>query len=299
MKASRFIAVDWGTTNRRAYAVDEQGNVVGRLADGRGVLSVGKGDFRPALTEIRTVLGDGPLVLAGMIGSNRGWIETPYIDCPASIDGLHAGLNIVTSYNAAIVPGVCIVTEGRADVMRGEEVQMIGAAAAGLIPADGVACHPGTHSKWVVLAGGAIRDFRTIMTGELFALLKKHSILADQLHARVVPGASFLDGVRRSLSDCALTADLFTVRARGLLTPFAPHDAAAFTSGLLVGADVKIGLALVQDQQVTDQQPVALVGDPYLTSLYAAALREAGWATKEVDGETAFLAGIKLLVEKI
>lgn len=294
MKDSRFIAVDWGTTNRRAYAVDAQGRIVGRLADGRGVLSVGKGDFRAALNEIRTVLGDGPLMLAGMIGSNRGWIDTPYVDCPAGIDSLHAGLNFVTSYNAAIVPGVCIVSEGHADVMRGEEVQMIGAAAAGLIPANGVACHPGTHSKWVVLAGGAIASFRTVMTGELFALLKKHSILADQLHARVLPGPSFLAGVKRSLSHCELTADLFTVRARGLLQAFAPEDAAAYASGLLVGADLKVGLALAGDKQ-----PVALVGDPYLTSLYAAALREADRVTSEVDGESAFVAGIKLLVERL
>jgi 2-dehydro-3-deoxygalactonokinase len=293
-KVSRCIAVDWGTTNRRAYALNAQGEVVDRLADGRGVLSIERNGFHAAVDEIRFALGDGLLLLAGMIGSNRGWVEAPYVDCPAGLDTLCAGLKFIDGSDAAIVPGVRIFTKWQADVMRGEEVQVLGAAAAGLIPETGLVCHPGTHSKWVLLGGGAIGSFRSVMTGELFALLKKHSILSEQLHAPVSPGASFLEGVGRSLSRCELTADLFTVRARGLLGELAPEDAAAFASGLLVGADLRIGLALAEEDH-----PIALVGDPHLTGLYAAALGEAGKTSTEVDGEQAFLAGIRLLLEKL
>lgn len=294
MKAVRYIVVDWGTTNRRAYAVDDSGAVVDRLADGRGVLSIDRAGFRAAADEIRFALGEGPILLAGMIGSNRGWIEAPYVDCPADMDTLLGGLKIISGYDAAIVPGIRVADPEHADVMRGEEVQILGAAASGLIPPDGIACHPGTHSKWVLLSGGAIIGFRSVMTGELFALLKKHSILSEQLRAPVSPGPSFLAGVRRSLSHCELTADLFSVRARGLLGALAPADAAAFTSGLLVGADLKVGLGLIDQGQ-----PVALIGDPYLTSLYAAALGEAGRTSSETNGEQAFLAGARLLVENM
>src|SRR3954454_19481346 len=169
--ADGFIAVDWGTTNRRAYLVDSQGRNAGEFEDDKGVLSVAAGGFPDAVAEIRQRLGDWPLLLAGMIGSKRGWGEAPYVPCPAGIEQLADGL-VRPGEREAIVPGVSYVGEGRADVMRGEEVQLLGAVAAGLIDPMGLVCHPGTHNKWATLRHGQISGFRTVMTGELFSLLK-------------------------------------------------------------------------------------------------------------------------------
>src|SRR5206468_10922349 len=135
--ADGFIAVDWGTTNRRAYSIDEGGRCAQEFEDGKGVLSVPAGGFPDAVAEIRQRLGDKPLLLAGMIGSNRGWKEAPYVSCPAGMDELAAKL-VWVGEREAIVPGVSFLGDRRADVMRGEEVQLLGAVAAGLIDPMGL-----------------------------------------------------------------------------------------------------------------------------------------------------------------
>ncbi|GAC1576408.1 MAG: 2-dehydro-3-deoxygalactonokinase [Sphingomicrobium sp.] len=280
-----FIAVDWGTTNRRAYRVASDGHRDAQFEDDRGVLSIEAGEFPAAVAQIRDRLGNLPMLLAGMVGSNRGWAEAPYVACPAGLDQLAAGVVWARSGSAAIVPGLSLLTEERADVMRGEEVQLLGAVAAGLIPANGLACHPGTHNKWVVLSEGQIRSFRTVMTGELFNHLKGKGILAEWLDGPVEPGKAFRDGVQDGLDGGALGADLFAVRARILLGRGRAGDAASYTSGLLIGADACAGLA---DEGGT----VTVIGRPELTRLYAAAIREAGREAVEVAGEDAFLAGI-------
>ena len=152
-----FIAVDWGTTNRRAYRVGADGRHDAEFEDERGVLSVEAGGFPAAIAQIRERLGDLPLLLAGMVGSNRGWVEAPYASCPAGFAELAAKVVWAEPGRAAIVPGLALLTDTRADVMRGEEVQLLGAVAAGLIPSDGLACHPGTHNKWVVLADSRVQ----------------------------------------------------------------------------------------------------------------------------------------------
>lgn len=280
-----FIAVDWGTTNRRAYRVGPDGRHNAEFEDDRGVLAIGTGGFPEAVAQIRERLGELPLLMAGMIGSNRGWIEAPYVACPAGFDELAAKVVWSEPGHAAIVPGLSLVANRRADVMRGEEVQLLGAVRAGLIPADGLACHPGTHNKWVVLQNGEITSFRTVMTGELFNHLKGKGILADWLGGPVEVGEPFRAGVRDGLDGGALGADLFTVRARVLLGQARPMDAASYTSGLLIGSDVRAGLA-------EGGGTVTVIGRPDLTRLYAAAIEEAGRDACEVDGEAAFLAGI-------
>jgi 2-dehydro-3-deoxygalactonokinase len=153
-----FIAVDWGTTNRRGYLVDADGRMTDEFEDDRGILGVGAGGFPEALSQITERLGERPLLLAGMIGSNRGWIEAPYAPCPAGLPELAAGLKWVERDRVAIVPGVSYLAGDKADVMRGEEVQILGAFGDGLVPADALICHPGTHNKWIRLdAGGSGR----------------------------------------------------------------------------------------------------------------------------------------------
>jgi len=285
-----FIAVDWGTTNRRAYVVDGSGKPGAEFEDSKGVLSVSKDGFPAAVAEIREKLGDKPLLMAGMVGSNRGWMEAPYVHAPAGLDELAKSL-VWPGEREAIVPGICYLGNGRADVMRGEEVQLLGAIATGDIDQNALVCHPGTHNKWTLVHRGQITSFQTVMTGEVFSLLKQHSILSDLLQGDVTPNDSFRAGARHGWANDDLLAELFSVRARILLKDGAPEDSASYASGLLIGNDVRIGLATPYAAQVI------VMGRPELTCLYAAAIREAGREAVELDGERSFVAGISKIAE--
>ena len=290
--ADGFIAVDWGTTNRRAYLIDSAGKQAGEFEDGKGVLSVPDGGFSAAIAEIREKLGDKPLLLAGMVGSNRGWKEAAYVPCPTGIDGL-ASMLVWAGEREGIVPGVSYIGGGRCDVMRGEEVQLLGAAAAGLVDSNALVCHPGTHNKWTVLHDAQIHSFRTVMTGELFSLLKEHSILADLLQSPVEDDDVFRGAARHAIFNETLPAELFSIRASVLLGEMKREDAASYASGLLIGTDVRIGLAVPTGAQVV------VMGRPELTRLYAAALGEAKREAVELDGEQCFLAGIHEIAKRI
>jgi 2-dehydro-3-deoxygalactonokinase len=288
--AETFIAVDWGTTNRRAWRI-EGGAVAEELEDGRGVLSVAKTDFPAAVAEIRERLGDHRMLMAGMVGSNRGWVEAPYVPCPAGLDEIATALTWAEPGRTAIVRGLSILDPP--DVMRGEEVQILGAAASGMIPPDCLVCHPGTHNKWAVVAAGKVIRFRTVMTGEMFNLLKEHSILSDLLVDEMGLDDAFRAGVSRGLEGKALTAELFSVRAGVLLGQRRKEDATDFTSGLLIGTDVAASLGEAGEHEVF------VMGRPDLTRLYAAAIAIAGRQAREVDGEAAFLAGIKAIAGQV
>jgi 2-dehydro-3-deoxygalactonokinase len=287
-----YIAVDWGTTNRRAYRIDGAGKRVAEFEDGKGVLSVPDGGFPAAVAEIRARLGDLPLLMAGMIGSNRGWVEAPYVPCPAGLDEL-AKQVAWPGEREAIVPGMSFLGGGRADVMRGEEVQLLGVVAAGKVDPDSLVCHPGTHNKWCVLRNGRLHSFHTVMTGELFSLLKEHSILSDLLAGTVEDNDAFRAGASKGIFDDGLTADLFTIRADVLLGQSKREDAPSYASGLLIGTDVRIGLKYPTASQIV------VMGRPELTSLYAAAIAVAGRSTIELDGEQSFLEGIAELAKRI
>ena len=288
-----FVAVDWGTTNRRAYRVAPDGSLADEMEDERGILSVGAGGFDAAVAEIRVRMGDLPMLMAGMIGSNRGWVEAPYAPCPAGLPELAQRVKWVEPGRIGIVPGVSFSEGNAADVMRGEEVQILGAFADGIVPSDAVICHPGTHNKWIRLEDGRITAFRTVMTGELFNLLKGHSILADLLSQPADLGSAFAEGVRAGLSGDVLTAELFSVRARVLLGKAPREEAASFTSGLLIGADLRFGLQFAGDTEIV------VMARPELSRLYAAAAAVAGRNAREIDGETAFLAGARHLAELV
>ena len=289
-----FVAVDWGTTNRRAYAIDAAGEVIDTMEDETGLLAVSAGGFDKAVAELRERFGGKPLLLAGMIGSNRGWIEAPYVPCPATLADLTAKLCWAEPGRAAIVPGLSFRDGDQADVMRGEEVQIFGVLALGLVPDSATICHPGTHTKWIAVEGGQVARFRTAMTGELFSLLKEHSILAPMLSDPVTTGDAFLQGLDRALHGGALASDLFSVRARVLLGVADAAGAASYASGVLIGADVRAGVA--EAGQTTE---IAVVGRPSLTNLYAAAIARAGHQAREIDGAHAFVAGTRAIAEKI
>jgi 2-dehydro-3-deoxygalactonokinase len=254
-------------------------------------MAVPPGGFEAAVAEIRRLFSGLPMLMAGMVGSNRGWVETPYVPSPAGAPELAAAIKWVEPNAVGIVPGISL-HDGRADVMRGEEVQALGALALGKIGPDALICHPGTHTKWISMAAGRIGPFQTMMTGELFALLRTHSILAAELEGTVTVDEWFREGAAASLGGTDLLSSLFSIRARHVQGRSVGNGASC-ASGLLIGSDVRAGLRLHRGG------PVGLVGRSDLRALYGAALALAGRETIEVDGAEAFLAGMRKLVEML
>ena len=281
-----FIAIDWGTTSRRIYLI-EGGTVAAVERDDRGASTLTAGGYPAELAAIRARMGDLPILIAGMAGSNIGWRMVPYSSAPVGLHDLARALDWVDD-RTAIVPGVSCRDGDRVDVMRGEEVQLLGAAQAGKVPADATLCQPGTHCKWVELRAGAIVRFTTAMTGELFALLSSHGLLARQLTGEVKLGPAFLAGVEEGARR-DLAASLFAVRAKGLMGLLAEADASSFASAILIGADVA--------SRIASGDTIHIVGEPHLGSLYAAAIEALGGTAHRTDSEDAFVAGICRLWE--
>lgn len=280
MNQRRFIAIDWGTTNRRIFLI-EDGQVVLTLRDAKGVSAIAQGDFAGLAHDARREFGDYPMLLAGMVGSNRGWMDAGYVSAPARIEDLARSLAWVDA-RTAIVPGVSRRDDERADVMRGEEVQMLGAVAARLVPEEALLCQPGTHCKWARISGGALVDFITAMTGEMFALLKAHALIGMDMLGDACVGEAFRAGVIQSARG-DLLGSLFSARPAVLLGVRPREETAAFVSGLLIGADCHAhgGKGVVH-----------LLADPALTALYSAAIEQIGGKAVPVDSHAAFVAGI-------
>ena len=291
-----LVGVDWGGSSLRVFRFDDEGNVLERRASHRGVATIEGGAFADALGELIsdwTTGGDARLILCGMIGSRQGWAEAPYIACPTDLGALASKLlPLETPFGPGLIaPGLSVDDAGRLDVMRGEETQFLGA----LPRADwsGVIVHPGTHAKWASFEAGRITTFRTWMTGELFAVLREHSVLrllmADGAHD---PGAFDL-GVTRALADPAITSLLFTARTEGLFQRLAPAALPSYLSGLLIGSEVAGGL-----EAISHDAAILLVGDARLTALYGLALGIAGRSAIDVvDGDVAAPRGLWRLHE--
>ena len=283
-----MIAVDWGTSNRRAYLMGPDGTVLDRMEDDKGVASLEQREFPSAVAEIERALGGRPMLLAGMIGSNRGWLEAPYVACPAAVSDLVGQVVWAEGGAKAIVPGLSYVEGGRGDVMRGEEVQIFGLMALQGAARSLTVCHPGTHTKWATTSDDRIDGFRTVMTGEMFGLLREHSILAPLLQGEVQPGDAFVRGVTAAYEGAGLTSALFSLRSGPLLSLMPPEDALPMASGLLIGADLREGLGWSKPRG-----EIIVLGRPSLTRLYAAAVDAVGGQAREVDGAEAFVAGMQ------
>jgi 2-dehydro-3-deoxygalactonokinase len=272
----RLIGIDWGTSSARAYALDARGALVDARSLPLGILRIADGGFADALATLcgGTVPDGIPLIASGMIGSRQGWVEAQYRACPAGFDAIAAGLTPVPGAALFIVPGlICHDDRGIPDVMRGEETQIFGASGEPTRERRAVVL-PGTHSKWAIVDAGAIERFATFMTGEIYALLREHSILG-----RLAGGGdgadaeSFDRGVRVSLRDgAALGHDLFSARTLALTGSLASAGVADYLSGLLLGAEIAAGRAWLAERRL-DTPAVTLVGDAQLCGRYRRAMR--------------------------
>jgi 2-dehydro-3-deoxygalactonokinase len=288
-----LLLVDWGTSSRRAWLLGEGGELLACIEDGLGMRSVPAGGWEEAFADLKQSLGGTAprrTLIAGMAGADRGWRPAPYLPCPAGIEDLAGGFCRVAPA-IAIVPGLSCAGEQSSDVMRGEETQVLGAVTAGLVPPDCFACLPGTHTKWVAVREGRVTGFRTVITGEMFALLREHGVLSAHLAGEAAPGSDFDNGLRLGLAGREPAAELFRVRSDALLGLGRIGSGASYASGLLIGADVRAGLALGEEREV------CVIGRSDLAEFYAAALAREGRAVRKVDGGEAALAGLRHLAE--
>jgi 2-dehydro-3-deoxygalactonokinase len=243
-----LIAVDWGTTSFRAYLVSANGAIIDRVESTRGIQSVGAGDYEQvlisSLSAWRDVAAPPPIILSGMIGSRQGWVEAPYVSCPAGLAETAAA--IVTIKSAAfgeigVVPGVLADGDPEGpDVMRGEETQIFGALAASS-GEDGVFVLPGTHSKWAIVEKGRIVSFKTYMTGDAFGALRNHTILARLMDGPEADGEGFALGVKAARGLKApgdLLHAIFMARTLGLFERLRSAQLPEYLSGLLIGAEL-------------------------------------------------------------
>jgi 2-dehydro-3-deoxygalactonokinase len=286
-----WLAVDWGGSRLRVWAMDERDRPLGRVSCDRGASTLTRGEFDAALRDVAApwLAEKVPLtaVACGMVGARQGWVEAPYrsVPCPP----LGPGAARVRSENrdliVRILPGLS--QQDPPDVMRGEETKIAGALAT-LPGFEGVVCLPGTHAKWATVSGGAVVGFRTFMTGELFALLSTRSSLRHALpDGTGWDDAAFAGAVRdAAAAPGRLTTQLFGVRAMGLVAGLSPAAARARLSGLLIGAEVAAARDLWEGAEV------ALVGAERLADAYAAALGALGGAARRLPVEETTLAGL-------
>lgn len=284
VKRPALIALDWGTSNLRASRLDGQGMVLESRTAAAGVMAVPERRFADALLALcgDWLAGPSVLIASGMIGSRQGWIEAPYLECPAGLAEAAARLTRVefgAGHRLHIVPGLrCGGGDGQVDVMRGEETQLWGANLA----AGSCCVLPGTHSKWAWLgAGDRIEAFRTYMTGELYALLTQHGILGRLMQfGDPFATVAFDDGVALGMQQQAhLLHALFAVRTAGLMGQRAPAQLPDFLSGLLIGAEI----ASARESAPTDA--MRLLGDGALCDRYARALEQAGFTVHRAAHE--------------
>ena len=290
MPATSLIAIDWGTTSARAYCLDATGKVIATRTVPLGVLQVQDGCFPEALA---VLLGDwhdvvAPRLACGMVGSRQGWREAPYVDCPAPLAALAAGIVRTKGDALAIVPGVRTRdSNGIPDVMRGEETQLVGAV--GESEERVLAVLPGTHCKWALVEHGRIRDFATYMTGEMYSVLLQHSILGRLAQsAGGDPGPGFALGMARGLGAGGLSHDLFGARTLVLTGELAARDVSDWLSGLLIGREVR-NARLWAHRAGCDGARVRLVGADALLARYAAAMTQAGIGVDMAPSEAAAL----------
>ncbi|GGY90309.1 2-dehydro-3-deoxygalactonokinase [Pseudoduganella plicata] len=290
-----LVGIDWGSTSLRAYLISADGAVLEEHAAAKGASTLqGHSAFVAALQEVagawREQHATLPLQACGMVGSQHGWLDVPYVRCPAGAADLAAGLRQPDDTNLRIVPGV-LCDDGKLppDVMRGEETQIVGALAHHAELADSCVVLPGTHSKWTHVAQGRIVRFATHMTGELYAVLRQHSVLGRLMTPEVPTDAdAFLRGVgaARDHGNLGLPHQLFAVRSLGV-TGQLPHAALAeYLSGLLIGHELRAGLSWRTGHALANK-PLALVGAPQLCDRYQLALCHFGQPADLVLDNTA------------
>lgn len=282
---TQLLAIDWGTSSLRGALLDGAGKVLQERSFARGILTVAPGEFATVFEAnfVDWIRDEGTFCLiSGMAGSRQGWIEAPYCPCPAGRHELTSMLTWIRPRRIAIVPGLRCEHGGVPDVMRGEETQVLGALRL-LGLQDALLVLPGTHSKWVRVRSNRIEGFCTFMTGEFYALLRRHSILArtlppddGELNADV-----FNQGVAVASRSASLLQTAFGARTLSLFERVPAAALPSYLSGLVIGEELRTQAPAAGSQLV-------LVGADALTQRYELALAQRGISVRRVGQEAAW-----------
>jgi len=290
-----WIAVDWGTSNMRAWAMSASGTVLAEAASDQGMGKLTRDGYEPALLEVARDWIDGPttVIACGMVGSRQGWTEAPYatVPCQTLPEGLVRAPTTHPDLTVFVIPG--IKQTNPADVMRGEETQISGFLARN--PGwDGVICLPGTHTKWAHISADEVVSFQTYMTGELFAAIASQTVLRHSIAADGWDKAAFNDGLDLGLTRPErIAARLFSLRANSLLNGLSGQAARAQLSGLLIGAE----LAAARPYWLG--QKIAVIGGSHLSGLYIQALATQAVPATQVNASAITLAGLTAAYQRL
>lgn len=267
------------------------GKVLKKSASNHGMLSVKKNGFEAALLDtVGQWLAVGKqltVIACGMVGARQGWAEAPYVSVPAA-PPVNSRLTHAPTKNdkmhVLIVPGMS--QNEPSDVMRGEETIVAGFLG-GTPDFDGVLCLTGTHTKWVHVASGQMKRFRTYISGELFSLLSRNSSLSHSIALSGWDDGEFLAAVSCALAKPEnLTQFLFGIRAESLLRGVAPEIARTRLSGLLVGTEISSVAPVIKGNKVV------VIGEGMMASAYVAGLAARGFTPEKFAPEPLVIAGL-------
>jgi 2-dehydro-3-deoxygalactonokinase len=291
-RATHCIGIDWGTSRFRGYLLNGAGEILERHVSEAGVASV-SGDFERVLgREIGSWLQAFPaanVIASGMVGSRQGWVETRYVPCPVDLATLASRLERreLGARCIAFTPGLTRMSaDGVPDVMRGEEIQVLGALGRF---GNGHCVLPGTHSKWVLVERGRIVWFASFLSGELFDVLVRHSLLTRGLEGETAPmGPAFVRGLDyargRAAESGGLLKRLFSTRSLVARGELSSPEAQEYLSGLLIGCELQEALSSLPGQP---PERVTLLGTPELIQRYALAFERIGIAAVAGDVDAA------------
>jgi len=290
-----FLIVDWGTTNFRAFAINHENAVHAQIELPIGLKQVTDNDFAKVLEqELKAwILGyqELPIYMAGMVGSANGWVNVPYVSTPTSVSKLADKTHRFTlpwGAMAYIVPGVSHMTDkGEFDVMRGEEVQVFGLINK-LNSGSFSVVLPGTHSKHVVVQNHELVLFDSFMTGELFSVIREHTIIGRDLPKQEPSYSAFVKGVLSGQNGGA-TSQIFKARTGKIFAQIEDTEVDDFLSGILIGSELK---ELVSES-------IYLVGNRKLCNRYQLACESTQKMSKFYDGDACFIDGMLLIKQEI
>ncbi|MDI7861522.1 2-dehydro-3-deoxygalactonokinase [Rhizobiaceae bacterium n13] len=299
MTTPAYVAVDWGTSSFRLWLMAADDRVLAERRSGEGMTTAARLGFAGVLDAHLDAVkapADLPVIVCGMAGARQGWIEAGYVDVPCALSAVLDGAVSVpgTKRDVRILPGLA-QRSGTPDVMRGEETQLLGALST-FGDGERHVCMPGTHSKWVHVANGAVTGFSTFMTGELFDVISKHSILAHTLAgAEGSDAAEFGEAAEAAFRQPALATNFFFgIRAAQLLNGLGPTAAQSRLSGTLLGLELAGAHAAAKPGTA-----IALVASGRLQSLYEAAFQRLGLEYATIDADDAVRRGLAAAARSI
>ena len=259
-----WVALDWGTSNFRAYLMDNN-NVIDQVSTQEGMKFIDQNEFEKILIKNIDAWNNKfdikVIIASGMVGAKQGWIEVPYINSPCDIRNVNfKTFKILDDANIHILSGVSQFNPS--DVMRGEETQIAGFLLNN-VDFNGSICLPGTHSKWVNMNSYNIQEFTTFLTGELYEIVKKYSILNHSLNTTELDDEIVKSSAKLVIENPSFISNkLFEIRADNLLK----NSNQTSNNSKLVG--YLLGIELSGSRTYWEDKDLVIIGSSNLNKYY-------------------------------